>query len=349
MNTGAARQDRAGTSRLWLRLFWLSALLTLAVGATLVPHLRDSAELVRMRNALLLQSAPAAYDWTPAAVPADFARETAAPLPLYADIVARNQLKVAGDDWATALAIGRHLLPDGRRSGGPIQADLTDTYTRITQQGEGYCGDYADSFTGFATAAGVFSRPWAFSFDGFGGRGHIFNEIWDSQNTRWIMIDVFNNFYVTDASGQPLSAMAFRAALQAGATDIELVPVDPMARPGFKLEDKAIDYYRRGLPEWYMWWGNNVFEYDQAPLVRALGGVHRAAEQLGGVASGVHPQIRILATEQNALQRERMVGLQWRLYASVLLGLLTSFALLAWWVTRRRASARPAEAASREA
>lgn len=76
-------------------------------------------------------------------------------------------------------------MPDGRRSGGPIQADLTETYTRITQQGEGYCGDYADSFTGFATAAGVFSRPWAFSFDGFGGHGHIFNEIWDSQNARW--------------------------------------------------------------------------------------------------------------------------------------------------------------------
>lgn len=165
MSTGAARPGRAG--------------------ATLVRHVSDSAGLVRMRNALLLQSAPAVYDWTPAAVPADFARETAAPLPLYADIAAGNQLDIEGDDWATALAIGRHLLPDGRRSGGPIQADLTDTYTRITQRGEGYCGDYADSFTGFATAAGVFSRPWAFSFDGFGGHGHIFNEIWDSQNARW--------------------------------------------------------------------------------------------------------------------------------------------------------------------
>ncbi|WP_341647596.1 hypothetical protein [Thauera humireducens] len=67
-------------------------------------------------------------------MPEDFARETAAPLPLYADTVAHNQLKVEGDDWATALAIGRHLLPNGRRSGGPIQADLTDTYTRITQR-----------------------------------------------------------------------------------------------------------------------------------------------------------------------------------------------------------------------
>ena len=54
MSTGAARPGRAGAARLWLRLFWLSTALTLAVGATLVPHLRDSAELVRMRNALLL-------------------------------------------------------------------------------------------------------------------------------------------------------------------------------------------------------------------------------------------------------------------------------------------------------
>ncbi len=334
MNIDRARQSRAGQSRLWLRLFWLSALLTLAVGATLVPHLRDSAELVRMRNALLLQSEPAVHDWTPASVPAGFAVETAAPLPLYADTIARNRLKVEGDDWATALAIGRHLLPDGRRTGGPIQADLTDTYTRITQRGEGYCGDYADSFTGFATAAGLFSRPWAFSFDGFGGRGHIFNEIWDSQKARWIMIDVFNNFYVTDASGQPLSAMAFRAALQGDVIDVRLVPVDPMARPGFKLDDKAIDYYRRGLPEWYMWWGNNVFEYDQAPLVRALGGVHRAVEQLGGVASGVHPGIRILATEQNAELREAMQSLKWRLHAAVLLGVASLVLLFAWVLAR---------------
>ena len=336
MSTGAARPGRAGAARLWLRLFWLSTVLTLAVGATLVPHLRDSAELVRMRNALLLQSEPAAHDWTPASVPAGFALERAAPLPLYADIVTRNQLDIEGDDWATALAIGRHLLPDGRRSGGPIQADLTDTYTRITQQGEGYCGDYADSFTGFATAAGVFARPWAFSFDGFGGRGHIFHEIWDSQNARWVMIDVFNNFYVTDASGQPLSAMAFRAALQAGATDIKLVPVDPMARPGFKIEDKAIDYYRRGLPEWYMWWGNNVFEYDQAPLVRALGGVHRAAEQLGGVASGVHPEIRILAVPENAAQRASIESLRTRLVLVIILSGAVAVVLVVWLYVRRK-------------
>jgi len=342
VSVGAARRDRAGTSRLWLRLFWLSALLMLALGITLVPHLRDSAELVRMRNAMLLQSVPAEYAWTPDAVPADFARETTAPLSLYADTVARNQLRVDGDDWATALAVGRHLLPDGRRTGGAIQADLTDTYTRITQRGEGYCGDYADSFTGFATAAGVFSRPWAFSFDGFGGHGHIFNEIWDSQRARWVMIDVFNNFYVVDARGEPLSAMAFRAALQSGASDIRLVPVDPLARPGFKIDEKALDYYRRGLPEWYMWWGNNVFEYDQAPLVRVLGRMHRAAEQLGGIAGGVHPGIRILASDDNLAQREALRTLRIRLLAAVAFAFLSCAFFVAWLFSWRSAR-RPAQ------
>lgn len=339
MKVAVEGQNSAAGSRIWLRLFWLSAVLTVAVAASLAPHLRDSTELVRMRNALLLQSEPAVYDWTPANVPVGFAVETAKPLPLYSDIVARDHLKIDGDDWATALAIGRHLLPDGRRRSGAIQADLSDTYTRITQQGEGYCGDYADSFTGFATAAGLFSRPWAFSFDGFGGHGHIFNEIWDSQRARWVMIDVFNNFYPTDASGEPLSAMAFRAALEAGADDLRLVPVDPLASPGFREEARALDYYRRGLPEWYMWWGNNVFEYDQASLVQLLGGVHRALEQLGGVMSGVHPGIRILATEQNAVQRDEMQMLRGRLWAVSVLGALCCLFFVVWLIRRRARSA----------
>ncbi|THF61625.1 transglutaminase domain-containing protein [Pseudothauera rhizosphaerae] len=332
---------KSGAARLWLRLSWASAVVALTVAASLLPHLRDSAELVRMRNALLVQAEPAVHEWTPAAVPADFALETTPPLPLYADTVARHGLKVTGDegrqdDWATALAIGRHLLPDGRRSGGPIQADLADTYTRITRGGEGYCGDYADSFTGLATAAGLFSRPWAFSFDGFGGRGHIFNEVWDSGRGRWVMIDVFNNFYVTDGAGTPLSAMAFREALLRDAPHLKLVPVDPTASPGFRHDDKALDYYRRGLPEWYMWWGNNVFEYDRSPVVRTLGGVHRALEQLGGVAAGVHPQIRVLALPENQDQREAIRWLRVRLLAVVVLGGATVVFLAGWLLVRRR-------------
>ncbi|WP_341647597.1 hypothetical protein, partial [Thauera humireducens] len=39
VSVGAARQGRVGASRLWLRLFWLSAPLTLVMGLHLAPHL----------------------------------------------------------------------------------------------------------------------------------------------------------------------------------------------------------------------------------------------------------------------------------------------------------------------
>lgn len=337
MTLGKAPPRRAAAGRGWLWAFWVCTAVTLIITGSLVPHLRNSAELVRMRNALLLDVEPANPEWSPGSMPADFARETAAPIPLYADAVAKHALRVDDDDWASALRIGQHLLVDGRRSGGAIQDDLEQTYLRITGKGEGYCGDFADSFTGLATAAGIFSRPWAFSFDGFGGHGHIFNEIWDSRNARWVMIDVHNNFYVVDGDEHPLSAMAFRDALLNG-TAVRLVPVKPNARPGFRFDEKAIEYYRRGLPEWYMWWGNNVFEYDQAPLVRSLGNMHRALEQLGGVAAGVHPTIRILETPENVAQRESMTWLKWRLIGVVMAGALSVLTFIAWRYVRRKTS-----------
>lgn len=324
---------RAAT--LWLRLFLVSAVLTLIAAGSLAPHLKNSAELVRMRNALLLQSEPAVFDWTPATKPESFVVDTGAPLPLYADIVARNGLRADGDDWATALRIGRHLLVDGKRTGGPIQSDLTQTYRRITELDEGYCGDFADTFTGLASAAGVFTRSWAFSFDGFGGHGHIFNEIWDAQQARWIMIDVFNNFYPADAAERALSAMEFRAALLKGGSTPTLVPVDSHASPGFQHEYKAIEYYEHGLPEWYMWWGNNVFEYDRSPVVRMLGQAHRALEQLGGVATGVYPGMRILERPENELQRERIRWLRVQLLAAVVFGTATLLCFCFWLVCFR--------------
>ncbi len=113
----------------------------------------------------------------------------------------------------------------------------------------------------------------------------------------------------------------------------------PLARPGFREDAKALDYYRRGLPEWYMWWGNNVFEYDRASLVQLLGGVHRALEQLGGVVSGVHPGIRILATEQNAVQQDAMRMLRVRLWAAAVLGALCCLFFVIWLIRRRARTA----------
>jgi hypothetical protein len=134
--------------------------------------------------------------------------------------------------------------------------------------------------------------------------------------------------------------LAFRAALPAGQADVRLVRVDAEAPPGFIHEYKAWDYYRRGLPEWYLWMGNNVFEYDQSALVRGLGKVHRALEQLGGIAAGVHPGIRILETADNAAQHEAMRWLRVRLLAVVVLSLATLGCLMAWIIARRRSRNR---------
>ena len=322
-------------------LSYLFAVLAVLTAITLVPHLSNSADLVRMRNALLLDSDSAAYAWPAAAPPAGFAVEQGTPNALFRDVVQSNELRVEGDDWATALKIGRHLLAGATRSGGAIQSNLDDTYRRIVMRGEGYCGDFADVFTGLANSAGVFSRPWAFSFDGFGGNGHIFNEIWDSGQARWVMIDVFNNLYFADEQGQALSAIELHDLLKNGSTP-RLVPVAPEARPGFKYEDKAVAYYRQGLSEWYMWWGNNVFEYDQSPLVRALGNTHRAFEQLGGIAAGVHPRIRILDSEENVSRRQDLAKLGVRLHVlAVFIALALAFALAAKAVSGLSRSRRP--------
>lgn len=296
-------------------------------------ELSDSAGLVKLRNAMLLQAQAVDADWTPDSLPDGFMVDAGEPIALYRDIVAQNGLVVPGDDWATSLAIGRHMLIDGKRAEGPIQGDLAETYRRIVERGEGYCGDFTDSFAGLAAVAGVFVRTWSFSFDGFGGHGHTFSEIWDRQKGRWTMIDVFNNFYPEDSAGNPLSATTFRQALLEG-RKLRLVPVDESARPGFVHKEKAFAYYRRGLPQWYMWWGNNVFEYDQSGAVRLLGEGHRALEQFGAILSGVHPGMRILYEAENREAREALYWMKWKLLAVPALALL---ALIAW-IGRSRAA-----------
>ena len=117
-------------------MFWLSAMLTLGLVVTLAPHFENSAELVRMRNALLYQSEPATYDWSPDNVPAGFLVESNPPIPLYARIVRDNALQVEGDDWATALKIGRHVLSPHLACGNAIQSDLTETYQLLCKMGK---------------------------------------------------------------------------------------------------------------------------------------------------------------------------------------------------------------------
>jgi hypothetical protein len=291
-----------------------------------------------MRNALLLQTDPATrFDWPPAAAPHDFLVERAPPDPNFAAVVRRLRLDTLDSDWARARAIGDHLLMKSiSGSGRPIQSDLNTTYRLIVEQGQGYCGDFVDVFTGLALAAGIPTRAWAFSFDGFGGHGHIFNEIWDRDARAWRMIDVFNNTYFEKSDGVPLSALAFREALARNDADLKMLPVSSAAPPRYKHPSKAWDYYRRGLDEWYLWWGNNVFSYDRSAVVRTLGRVNRSFEQLGGIASGVHPGIRVVDDPDNGKQLQSLQRLQYRLLIMVALTVLAVVALLGWVITRWR-------------
>lgn len=293
-------------------------LLVLAAALSLLPYLKDSAELVRMRNALLMDFVETpGFDWTPAAMPADFDVERAAPSPQFNARVQALGLQALPGDWERALAIGRHLLQNrvNRDTFGlAIQSDLEQTYAAIRGSGRGYCADFSDVFDAMALAAGLKVRTWAFSFEGFGGHGHIFNEVWDERHGRWLMLDVSNNFFPVDEAGRPMSGLEFRERVRRGADDTPMQPVEPRALVGFSDSAAAARYFRRGVHQWYMWWGNAVYTYDEALLVRLLGPLSRSLEQLGAIAQGVHPRIRVLAEPEN----RGMVGKMHRLRVHLL-------------------------------
>jgi hypothetical protein len=119
------------------------------------------------------------------------------------------------------------------------------------------------------------------------------------------------------------------------------VPLVPQARAGFRLEDKLRDYYRRGLPQWYLWWGNNPFDYEDAEAVRWLYPVSRPLAQLGGIAQGVQPHAVALVSDANAAQRAQMKRLSWQI--RVVAGLmLLALVVLVWQGLRRRADRKAA-------
>lgn len=336
-------QDHSLKSALrWHRGLWLSlAVLVLSV-LSLAPYLTSSTELVRMRNALvLIDDSSSGFDWTPASVPPSYVQERGPVDPFFVDVAQRLGLAALPDDWARALAISRHLLGSSPAlQGGAVKLNLRGTYQRIVGSGQGYCGDFVDVFMAIALAAGMPARSWAFSFDGFGGHGHIWPEIWNRQLGRWQLVDIFDNYYFLETPGVPLSALEFRQALLGNSTQLKLAPLYPGARVGWSIEEKAWDYYRRGLPEWYMWWGNNLFTYDRALLVRTFSGVSRALEQLGGIVQGVFPPANLMVTAANRDQVNAMWRLRSHLFIVAWLVPLAILAALFCWVAGVRARHR---------
>jgi len=328
--------------RFWRRGIWLSLIVLLLAALSLAPYLRSSTEVVRMRHALVLvDGVDHPVDWTPANIPPSYLFERSAPYPEFSDAVSRLGLEAMASDWERALAISRHLLGSSPELlGGAIQSDLRDTYQRIVNQGQGYCGDFVRVFTALAIAAGIPVRAWAFSFDGYGGHGHVWPEIWNRQLGRWQLVDIFNNHYFVGPEGAPLSALDFRRAILEDPASVRIMPLYSGAKPGFVIEDKAWEYYRRGSHQWYLVWGNNVFSYDRAPLVRAFGKVSRSLEQLGGIIQGAYPGVRILADEASQEQLAAMQRLRWHLFLVAGIVLLALLGVLVSVIGWRRARVR---------
>jgi hypothetical protein len=285
-------------------------------------------EAVRLRNALLLAPGRCEdFDWIPPTFPVGFRAERLPPTREFREIVAGLDLGSLSGDWEKALALASHLI---ERAGdlGPVRADPLTTY-RAIRDGYGYCADFVKAFLALAHAAGLTARQWAFSFDGFGGHGHTLVEVFDRRRGKWLFIDVFNNFHAVDSeSSEPLSALEFRKTLVAPGEGAYMRP-NGAGRPGFIYPEKALDYYRRGVHQWYLWWGNAVFSYYAHPLVSAAGRLSRVLAHLAASIAGVQPRIRIYQTPENAELVRRMFSLRCRLF--VLAGFLgLALATLAW-------------------
>jgi hypothetical protein len=330
-----------GLSRL-RKLTWLAVAALVLPPLTLVPHATSSTDLARVRNSLVFESAPPTdFVWSPSHTPQDFLLDDAPPAEVFVAAAHRLGLDGLPDDLQRARAISEHLLASHPRLvGGPIQASLGETYRRIMNSGEGYCADFVRVFQALAVAAGMPMRTWAFSFDGFGGHGHIVVEIWNRQQGRWQMLDLYNNVYFPGEDGQPLDAMAVRDGFKRDPASMQSMPLVPQARPGFKIESKLRNYYLKGIDEWYLWWGNNPFSYEGSAAVRLLSPVARPLAQAGAIVQGVHPKAVGLALDVNAGRREAMTWLAWQTKV-VGLFMLLGFALLCWVLVQRvRAAGR---------
>lgn len=318
-------------------LKWLAAISSVLAASTLILlalQVKSPRDLVLLRNAVITDlGPPGAYGWTPASVPSDYRRETLpAPEPVnrFAAEVASRHAQASDLDLAIALAAA--LVRNRTPGRGPIQSNTLTALQRITIDGAGYCADYTQVFNAIGPAANLYVREWGMSFDGYGGDGHAFSEVWDRGRSKWVLIDTFYSFYVRDSQGEPLSATEFRAALLDGtAVNLEIVPIVP-GKFAFKDAAKAIAYYERGAPRFYMVWGNDVITYDESAVVRFFSRFSRSAEQVAGIATGKQPRLLIPGdfADQAALQQLTLLRL--------LIGLLALSAAVAlfsltmvWW------------------
>jgi hypothetical protein len=277
-----------------------------------------SSQGVRVRNAFLLRRGEEKdFTWTPDSVPADYRVERRRAPPSIHDAAVAVKASGAGvSDWQLARGLVTMLVRNWK-SDGAIQADLATTYDGIIA-GSGYCADYVRVYLAAAMAVGLFCRQWAFSFDGFGGHGHTFIEVYDRQRAKWLFLDVHNNVYASPVgSDEPLSGLELRQSLLEG-TVIEFHRAGE-GRLGFRHFDKLLDYYRRGVQQWYLWWGNDVITRDTTGVSRALTPI---SGRLANMVTSAFclPRIVAIANAENAEEIAAMERL--RRHVTVTLGVV---------------------------
>lgn len=294
----------------------------------------DSGEaLTRLRNSLVaVTGTPADFDWAPPGGPPGFRLESA-PAP---DEFRRAAGGLGGpgtDDVVLAVAMVEHLRARPKRR-GPIKASTLEAYREIRATGRGYCADYTQVFNGLAYAADLPVREWGMSFGAFAGVGHAFSEVYSRELGKWVFVDPINGFIARDRdAGVPLSVVEFRARLAADAATIEVLPVGDAFL--FDSEQAVFDYYRQGLEEFYLWFGNDVFSYDAHPAVQFAGRFGRPVEQLAAILLGIHPRMHILPTADNGPAIQALQRFKYWIGAALLLAIAAAVVLLGELRVRR--------------
>ena len=327
------------------RLIGIVVILLLSAGLSfwLISLATPSTEAARLRNALLADVGDSRdFDWRPGNAPESYKEETMHATAQFKGIHQRlfSRFENKESEFPRIIRIAEHLLQVEKRKSVGILADTSTAYREIIRQGAGYCADFTQVMNAMARAENIPVREWGMAFDDFGGSGHAFSEIYDTQLNKWIFIDVFNSLYVLDkANKQPLSVLEFRERLQNNQNALEIVPI-VKSRFGFKDPEQALQYFERGKDQFYLWWGNNIYSYEDHPVVKLAAPVSRHLEQLAAIAVGVHPKIRIIGTKENANMVKDLFNLKMMLIAilasAIVLGYLLVMQILYLWRSRKK-------------
>lgn len=265
----------------------------------------DSA--VRVRNSLLaIITEYDNTDWSPDNFPKGFKRERATPPRVFTDIVS-EVINSNQSNLEKAISLAKHL----RKTPGPetpVKSDTITTYYKIVQQGLGYCADYTQVFVALAHAASIPVREWGFSIDNYGG-GHAFIEIWEPTVKKWVLIDPSSSLMAIDRkTRQPLSVIELNRTLLQGKLDsIDIIPILE-DRFGFRDAAQALEFYRSGARQFFLWWGNNIFTYEKTKSIRLAAKISRAMEQFVAILLGEHPQIMLLRNDQNSSAIQALIS-----------------------------------------